>query len=645
MAEKSGAGDAAAAKPRSYKFKTEVEKLLSIITHSLYTNREIFLRELVSNASDALDKLRFEQQSGASVAAPDLELRIDVSVDKDAGILTVSDTGLGMTQGEIVENIGTIAHSGTEAFLRRMSEAGNPAEASDIIGRFGVGFYSVFMIADEVVIRTRSFQEGAEPVMWRSTGTESFKVAPLDDAEAPKRGTSIEIKVKEDAKEFLDPGRLKQAIKTHSSFISFPIAVDGETVNTIQALWREPKFSITPEQYKEFYTFLTYDDDEPLLTVHLSVDAPVQFTGLVFVPKRSRDFFGMNREERGLDLYVRRVLIQRRNKDLVPEHLAFLRGVVDTEDLPLNVSRESLQENALVRRMAATVSKQVLAELEKLAANDADKYAEFWRAHGRVLTLGYADYPNRERIAGLLRFNSSHHEDAKGLTSLDDYIARMRPGQTEIYFVAGPSREAAALSPHLEFLAGRGVEVLYLVEPMEEFALEALGEYKEHRLVSAEHADPAKVEEIEAAGEVKKARELDDEERTALDGLLARFKEVLGERVTDVLISKRLTGSPCCLANPEGMTSSMERIMRMAGKEHGAPAKALEVNPDHPLIRTLLKIHQSDPQDQQVARSAEMLLDGALLTEGYVADPHKAVERMNQVLEQAASWYAEVKKI
>ncbi len=632
--------------PQSYPFKAEVEKLLSIITHSLYTNREIFLRELISNASDALDKLRFEQSKGGDVAAPDLELGIDISVDKDARKLVIADTGLGMTEDEIKENIGTIAHSGTEAFLERMAEAKNSDQASDIIGRFGVGFYSVFMVADEVAITTRSAQPEAEPVLWRSTGAGSFEVQAISPDQAPERGTRIEITVKEDADEFLDSEQLKSVIKTHSSFISFPISVDGETVNTIPALWREPKFSIKPEQYKEFYNFLTFDSDEPLITVHVSVDAPVQFTALLFIPKQSRDFFGSMREERGLDLYVRRVLIMRSNKDLVPEHLAFLRGLVDTEDLPLNVSRESLQENVLLRKIASTVTKQVLSELEKTASQDKDKYEEFWRAHGRVLTLGYGDFANRERIGALLRFNSSWCEDAKGLTSLDDYISRMKPGQKDIYFVSAPSREAAAMSPHLEFLRQRSIEVLYLLDPVEEFAMDALGEYKEHKLVSAEHADPDAVEAVQEGEDKKeKPKELDDEGKAALDSLVARFKEVLGNKVTDVRVSQRLTDSPCCLANPEGMTSSMERLMRMAGKEQGAPAKAMELNPDHPLIRTLLRVHQADPEDPHVARNAELMHDAALLQEGYVADPHKTVERLNQVLEQAGAWYAEIKKV
>ena len=402
---------------QQFEFKTEIKQLLDIITHSIYTSREIFLRELVSNASDALDKLRFEQSRSAEIANPDLDLQISITADEEKRQLVISDTGVGMTLDELVENIGTIAHSGSAEFIRQAMA--DQANSSNIIGRFGVGFYSVFMVADQVTIRTRSFRPGAKAVEWISDGLGTYTVTELEE-DLP-RGTTLTVHLKEEGKEFAEKNRITSIIKKHSNFISFPILVQGEKANTVQALWRENKFSITPEQYTEFYKFLTYDHEEPLDTLHMSVDAPVQFSALAFVPPRSQDTFGFDRDNYGLDLYVRRVLIQSKNKDLIPEYLGFMRGVVDTEDLPLNISRETLQENLLIRKIATTLTKQILSHLKKLG-QDKDRYVKFWNEHSKRFKLGYADFANQEAFGELLRFNSSRHEDKDGLISLEEYI-------------------------------------------------------------------------------------------------------------------------------------------------------------------------------------------------------------------------------
>jgi len=340
-----------------FEFKAEVKQLLDILVHSLYTHKEIFLRELVSNASDAMDKLKFESTKGTEIVDNDLPLEINIKADKDKKILTVTDTGIGMTKDELVNNIGTIAKSGTSEFLKVMAES--KEDASNIIGRFGIGFYSVFMVAKKVVIKTKSFKKDEPAVQWESDGLGSYTITPLD--EEIKRGTTIEIHLKDDMDEFLEKYRLESIIKKHSGFISFPIKVEGEQVNTQSALWREPKSNIKPEQYTEFYKFLTYDNEEPLTVIHRSVDAPIQFTSLLFIGKRSMDMFGYNREEYGLDLYVRRVLIQHQNKDLLPEYLSFVKGVVDSEDLPLNISRETLQEDVIFSKISSSVTSQVLS--------------------------------------------------------------------------------------------------------------------------------------------------------------------------------------------------------------------------------------------------------------------------------------------
>ena len=634
-----------------HSFKAEVQKLLHIITHSIYTNKEIFLRELVSNASDALDKLRFEVSRSTVVADPDLPLEIRIIADKDAKKLIIEDTGVGMTRDELIDNIGTIAKSGSEEFLRNFEQAkgegknGESADAGGIIGRFGVGFYSVFMVADKVVITTRSFQPDAKPVLWESDGLGSFEISEME--ESRPRGTRIEVTLREDAAEYLEKDKLERTLKTHSNFIAFPILLEGEKVNTITALWREPKFQIKPEQYEEFYKFLTYDSKAPMETIHMAVDAPVQFTSLCFVPTFSMDIFGLGRDEYGLDLYVRRVLIQRKNKDLIPEYLGFLKGLVDTEDLPLNLSRETLQENALIRKINQTLTKQVLSHLEKMANEKPEAYDEFWRAHSKTFRLGYGDYANREKFTGLMRFNTSHHEDAKGLTSLADYTARAKPDQKKIYYIAGTSREAINLNPHLEIFRDKGVEVLYLYEPLEELALETLREYKDFTFESAELADMSALESLPSQAEKReKPEDLDEGGKKTFDELLARIKEILGDKVTEVRVSHRLSDSPCCLVSPDGgMSSSMHKVMQMVNKDSSIPPKVMELNSDHPLIRNLMRIFKNDGNDDLLTTSVEQLYESSLLLEGYLADPHAMVKRINSLLQRSSGWYAEIKNI
>ena len=379
----------------------------------------------------------------------------------------------------------------------------------------------------------------------------------------------------------------------------------------------------------------------------MAVDAPVQFTSLCFVPTFSMDIFGLGREEYGLDLYVRRVLIQRKNKDLIPEYLGFLKGLVDTEDLPLNLSRETLQENALIRKINQTLTKQVLSHLEKMANEKPEAYDEFWRAHSKTFRLGYGDYANRDKFTGLMRFNTSHHEDAKGLTSLADYIARAKPEQKKIYYIAGTSREAINLNPHLEIFRDKGVEVLYLYEPLEELALETLREYKDFTFESAELADMSALESLPSQAEKKeKPEDLDEGGKKTFDELLARIKEILGDKVTEVRVSHRLSDSPCCLVSPDGgMSSSMHKVMQMVNKDSSIPPKVMELNSDHPLIRNLMRIFKNDGNDDLLTTSVEQLYESSLLLEGYLADPHAMVKRINSLLQRSSGWYAEIKNI
>ena len=590
---------------KTRQFRAEVRKVLHILTNSLYTNREIFLRELISNASDALDKLRFRINRGESPREPDLPLEIRISIDKDAKTLTIADTGLGMTAEELADNLGTIAKSGSEEFLAGLAaESGTrkeksngkgdgeaedaTADAANIIGRFGVGFYSVFMVADKVEVTSRpAFEKDAQAHVWISDGLGSYSVA-LSDAEEPKRGTVVKAHLKDDAVEFLEKFRVESAIRKHSAFVPFPVFVDGERINTQPALWREPKSSVTKEQYDNFYKALTYDAKDPLDVQHISVDAPVQFNALLYIPDSSQDFFGADRDFWGLDLYARRVLIQHRNKELIPEYLAFLKGVVDTEDLPLNISRETLQENVLLRKINQVIVKQTLGHLEKIARDDVEKYNRFWRLHGKIFKLGYHDFPNRERVSALLRFNSSALADAEALTSLDEYMSRAPEGQKTFWYVAAPNREAARLNPHMELFRKKGIEVLYLFEPVDEFVMEGLGKYKEWDFKSAESAADDALTSFadKEAPEKETAAPLSEEDNVSFDKLLARMKEILGDKVKDVRVSHRLADSPAVLVSADGgMSSSMEKLLKVMQKDDSLPVKILEVTRDHPLRR------------------------------------------------------------
>ena len=651
----------------SRQFRAEVRKVLHILTNSLYTNREIFLRELVSNASDALDKLRYRMSRGESPSVSDLPLEISISLDKDAKLLTIADTGVGMTAEELAENLGTIARSGSEQFLADVAaenaakatdsaadaagEEGadaRPADAANIIGRFGVGFYSVFMVASKVEVTSRpAFGDNAEASVWVSDGLGTFTIEPAT-GDAPVRGTVIKAWLKDDAAEFAEKFRVESVIRKHSAFVPFPVLVDGERVNTQPALWREPKFSVTKEQYDSFYKALTYDAKDPLDTLHLSVDAPVQFNALLFTPDSAQDFFGADREYWGLDLYARRVLIQHRNKELVPEYLAFMKGVVDTEDLPLNISRETLQENVVLRKISQVLVKQALGHLEKLARDDAEKYNRFWNLHGKVFKLGYHDYANRERICALLRFNSSTLADAEALTSLDEYMSRAAEGQKTIWYVAAPNREAARLNPHMERFRRKGIEVLWLYEPVDEFVMDSLAKYKDWEFKSVETAADDALNDFadKEQPEHKAEAPLSEDDSASFDALLERMKAILGEKVTDVRVSHRLADSPAVLVSPDGgMSSSMEKLLKVMQKDDSIPVKVLEVNRDHPLLRSMLRIFKADAEDRILADMTSHLFDASLLLDGYLKDPQALAARTGKLLEEAAAWYTEVRKI
>lgn len=628
---------------KKYEFKAEVKKLLDILVHSLYTSREIFLRELISNASDALDKLRFESTRGSEIADKDLPLEIKITFDEKKKVLTIADTGIGMSRDEIISNIGTIAKSGTEEFAKLIAEAkGDP---SNIIGRFGVGFYSVFMVAKEVVIKTKSYKVSEPAIEWKSDGLGDYEITELNDKTT--RGTTVEIHLKDDADEFVQKWKLESTIKKHSNFITFPIYLDKDKVNTVSAIWREPKSSVKKEQYDEFYKFLSYDSEPPMDVIHKSVDAPIQFNALLFIPKKSSEFFYYDRENYGLDLYVRRVLIQHKNKDLLPEYLSFVKGVVDSEDLPLNISRETLQENVVFTKIASSVTSNILGYLQDKAKNDAEGYAEFWKEHGKIFKLGYMDFANHEKYLELLRFNSSSAKDEKELVSFADYAGRMKEGQKEIYYIAGANRDALAVDPHIEIFKNKGLEVLYLYDPVDEFVIQSVRKYKDFELKLVSSVDMKDLKDFQNVEEKKNDVEpLAKDEQKQFFSLLSKMKSILSDRVEDVVESKRLVDSPACLVSKDdSMSAQMKKILKMTKQDIGVEKKILEVNPDHVLVRNLVKVFKADSNDEFIVKVTEQLMDSALLQEGSLEDPHKLIKRLNEMMEKSSGWYVDLKNM
>ncbi len=666
----------------THQFRAETCKLLNILTHSLYTNHEIFLRELLSNASDALEKVRFLQTTGGEVRDPELPLEIRITTDKENHVITVADTGIGMTEQEMIDNLGTIARSGSEQFLKereaekaaaapeeKAESAGEkkdnedeekpldaedpivehddskPDDAAQIIGRFGIGFYSVFMVAKKVEVTSVSATGDGVPHVWTSDGTGSFTIRTLEGAEAEglKRGTSIKILLRDDAHEYEEKFRLEGIIRKHSNFLPFAIELDGQRVNTTAALWREPKFSITKEQYNEFYKFLTYDQKEPLDVIHFSVDAPVQFSCLLYIPGSAVDIFDERKDEWGPDLYVRRVLIDRHNKELLPNYFAFMKGVVDTEDLPLNISRETLQENVVLRKISQTITRQLLTHFERMAKSDPEKYEAMWKLHGKYIKFGFDSFQYRDRVAPLLRYYSTAQDDK--LTSLDDYVSLMKPDQKEIWYVAASSMEAAKVNPHLGQFRRKGLEVLYLTDPVDEFALETIMEYQKHPFKSVELAEAGALDAFPDVENAEPRPEpLSEEEKPELDALISAVKTILGDQVKDVRAATRPIDAAACLVSPDGVSSSMEKLMRVMQKTDGIPQKILELNPDHPLVRSLMRICKEGAEDETFKDMVNALFDTTLLLDGYMNEPFAMAERSMRLLRQAAGWYSDLRK-
>ena len=606
----------------SFSFKAETRQLLNILIHSLYKDREVFLRELLSNASDALNRIRFEMLTDHQVLDPGVELQVRITVDKEQRLLTIQDTGIGMTRDEIIENLGTIAQSGARKFMQAAQD--KKADFSQVIGQFGVGFYSVFMVAEWVRVTSRSYKPRAKAVTWYATGEDTFEVGA---AEMSQRGTKVEVKLKEDAAEFAEEYRLKEIIHKHSDYIGFPIYVgEGkEAENKQSSMWRKPKQEVTEEQYKDFYRQVTLDFEEPLMHIHMITDVPVQLYALLYVPRKSERAMFSLRKEDGLKLYSRNILIDEYNKDLLPEYLRFMQGVVDSEDLPLNVSRETIQSTTgLMARLKKVLTNQVIKDLEALAGKEPEKYQQFWQEFGGYLKQGVAMAPaEADPLLPLLRFKTSLQPET--WSSLEQYAGRMKPDQKEVYYIVGEDPRSVLRSPHLDAFQAQGMEVLLLTEPMDSFMLMGLHKYKDFELKNVAQSDLP-----EKPAEEKKAENIPDGD---FKTLLERFKQVLGERVVDVRASNRLSHSVARLVDPEGAPDpELQRVYKYLGKEVEVPKKILELNPAHSILKNLLK-DKVDPALQNLV--IEQIFDSALLVEGLHPDPSNMAARVQQIMEAA----------
>jgi molecular chaperone HtpG len=612
----------------SFEFRAEVQQLLNILVHSLYTEREIFLRELLSNASDALNRIQFEMLTNHDVLDPDAEPAIRVEVDEAARTIAVSDTGIGMTHDEIVEDLGIIAHSGAAAFLQQMAQQKRPSV--ELIGQFGVGFYSVFMVAEEVRVISRSYRPDAVAVEWVSDGGTSYRLTTADKAD---RGTRVEVKLKEDAAEFASTWRLEQIIRKHSDFVAFPIYVGDkkEPANRQTALWRQSARDVTDEQYDDFYKHLTLDFEKPLLHVHLVTDVPVDVRSILYVPSRRERGILSPRTDHGLKLYIHNVLIQEYNKDLLPNCFRFVEGIVESADLPLNISRETVQSSPAARRIQKALLHKLVKELETMAEEKPEQYRTFWREFGPFVKEGIAAEPEaKDDLLPLVRFHSTRSGDET--TSLAHYVERMADDQQAIYYVLGDDLKSVARSPHLDYFKAHDIEVLYLVDPIDSFVAVALKQFDGKPLKNVDDAGLELTRKDEAQADGMEALPEADFNR-----VVGRFVKVLGNRVVEVRESHVLKDSPCRLVSPDDTPMrEMSRVYRMLGQEFEIPKRILEINRRHPIIVNLAHLVTETPQADVIDPIIEQLFENQLLMEGLHPNPAEMIPRIERIMQVAA---------
>jgi molecular chaperone HtpG len=617
----------------THEFQAETKKLLDIVINSLYTERDVFIRELISNAADALEKFRHESLTRDQEELFDshVPLEISINLDEEKKELTITDTGIGMTGDELISDLGTIAHSGSNSFLAELAEAAR--KDVSLIGQFGVGFYSAFMAGAKVRVQSRSW-DGSEGHEWSSDGTGSFEIS---ECPGLHRGTKIIIALKEGCEDYAKKWKVESIIKQYSAFVQFPIKLEGETVNTVQALWTRNKSEIEDEEYLEFYKFIANTGDEPTYRLHFSTDAPLAINSLLFVPKENFEIMGFGRVSPGVNLYCQRVLIDQHSETILPEWLRFLKGVVDSEDLPLNISRQALQDNALVAKIRKVITKRFLKYLAEEAKKDEESYLKFWETFGIYLKEGVAsDFEFRTELGKLMRFESSKSKESTPI-GLDEYLLRMSPDQEEIYYINGPSRGAIEAGPYVEMFKKKDIEIIYTTEPIDDFVLSHLAEYEGKKFVSADRADLSLNDKGETEDDSKDENDLALDEKGS-EKLINWLKKTLNDKVADVSKSSRLVDSPAMIVNPDGfMTSSMERVMAAGRMEKGMAGeiskKNLEINTANPLICKLADLVDSD--ESFAAEVAQQIYDNAMIQAGLTVDPLEMVERNYRILHKA----------
>lgn len=636
-------------------FQTEVKQLLDLVIHSLYSNRDIFLRELISNASDAIDKARFEAQSNESLLEGNSDWKIKLIPNKDAGTLTIRDNGIGMSMAEVEENIGTIAKSGTKSFVQAMKDAA-AAQQPELIGQFGVGFYASFMVADKVTLTTRRAGDAAHGTCWESIGDGSYTI---EDCTKAERGTEIVLHLKEEFKEYLDEWKIRSIVKKYSDFIQYPVCmditrtetpkgVDGEeiegagtiekieeqTLNSMKAIWARPKSEVTEEEYKEFYKHVSHDFDDPFKTIHFAAEGTSEFKALLYLPaKKPFDLF-MAERKRGIQLYVKRVFITEKCDALLPDYLRFVRGVVDSSDLPLNVSREILQEDVQIKRIQKSLVNKILSTLADLKEKEYDQYLTFWKEFGPVLKEGlHFDYVNKEKLQELMLFQSTRTAEGE-YVSLKEYVERMPEAQKEIYYITGEDKSSLEQSPLLEAFNAKGFEVLFLTDPVDEWVVQSLHEYQEKKLKAVDRGDV----DLDSEDEKKEKEKKQEEAKKEFGSLLELIKGRLESKIKEVRFSNRLTDSACCLvADDFGMNANMERIMKAMNQAVPESKRVLELNPDHPIVKVMGDMYKQNPENSRLLDYSDLLYDQALLTEGTpIKDPLKFTKLVSELMVKAA---------
>ena len=636
-------------------FQTEVTQLLDLVIHSLYSNRDIFLRELISNSSDAIDKVRFEAQSNESLLEGNSTWAITIAADKNAKTLTISDNGIGMSASEVEEHIGTIAKSGTKAFMQTLKQAA-AADQPELIGQFGVGFYASFMVAERVTLITRRAGDQQHATRWESIGDGNYTI---EECQKPTRGTDIVLTLKEEFVDYLDEWRIRSIVKKYSDFIQYPVQmtvtrtvpvtddegneIEGggtiekeevQTLNSMKAIWARPKSDVSEEEYQEFYKHVAHDFENPFRTIHFSAEGTSEFKALLYLPaKKPFDIF-MAERKRGIQLYVRRVFITEKCDELLPDYLRFVRGVVDSADLPLNVSRELLQEDQQIRRIQKSLVGKVLSTLSDLKEKEYDDYVSFWQEFGPIIKEGvHLDFANREKLQDLLLFESSNSETGSYI-SLKQYVERMPENQKEIYVITGEDRQTVEQSPLLEAFKKKGFDVLFLTDPVDEWVLQSLNQYDEKPLKAVDRGDV----DIDTEDEKKERESKQEAAKQTFGSVLEFINSALDGKVKEVRFSKRLTDSACCLVADEyGMNANMERIMRAMNQDVPENKRVLELNADHPIVKVMSDMHGSNPDNPRLKDYAGLLYDQALLTEGSpIKDPLSFTRLVSELMVAAA---------